>query len=113
LRTSILQGLRTLVTTNKILASSALKISTDDTDTRGFGISSAEAQQNIDFLTGIASNMISVLFNVFNGAASEERGLVGEVIGIWLEILPPKVIILFTPSIRMKLALTRTLSPCW
>jgi ribosomal RNA-processing protein 12 len=37
--------------------------------------------------------MISVLFNVFSSCASEERGLVGEVIKAWLGVLSSQVII--------------------
>lgn len=35
--------------------------------------------------------MVSVLFNVFSSCASEERGLVGEVIKAWLGVLSEKV----------------------
>lgn len=103
LRTSILQGLRILVTTNQVLAGSGSTSppssdslieevgAKDNVDIRGFGITPSQAQANVAFLRSIASNMVSVLFNVFSSASSEERGLVGEVIGIWLGVLNEKV----------------------
>jgi hypothetical protein len=35
--------------------------------------------------------MLSVLFNVFSSAESTDRGLVGEVIGMWLGVADAKV----------------------
>lgn len=88
LRTSILQGLRTLLQTNLTLSqSSAPPESLHDS----FGLSHDQAKENVAFLRSISGNMVSVLFNVFSSVSSEERGLTGEVIKLWMSVLPPKV----------------------
>lgn len=43
------------------------------------------------FLASLAGNMLSVLFNVFSSVESTERGLVGEVIAVWLGAADAKV----------------------
>lgn len=92
LRTSILQGLRQLVVTSQTLAQTSSSLEVDDSiDRRGFGITPAAAKESLTFLRSIASNMVSVLFNVFSSAGSEERGLAGEVISAWLGVLSEKV----------------------
>lgn len=88
LRTAILQGLRTLLTTNVTLSSSSAP---PGSLSESFGISQEEAQENVKFLQGISGNMISVLFNVFSTVPTEERGLVGEVVKAWMGVLPSKV----------------------
>lgn len=49
------------------------------------------AEENLKFLAGLAGNMLSVLFNVFSSVESVDRGLVGEVIAIWLSGADAKV----------------------
>lgn len=88
LRTSILQGLRTLLQINLTLSQSSAP---PESLTESFGISQEQAKENLEFLKSVSGNMISVLFNVFSSVASEERGLVGEVVKIWMSILPQKV----------------------
>lgn len=43
------------------------------------------------FLASLAGNMLSVLFNVFSSVENTERGLVGEVIAVWLGAADAKV----------------------
>ncbi|KAF8318020.1 NUC173-domain-containing protein [Clavulina sp. PMI_390] len=94
LRTSILQGLRTLLVVNLTLSQSLTSGMDDDSELsqmqeQAFGVSKEQAQENVTFLKSVSGNMISVLFNVFSSVASEERGLVGEVVKVWMGVLPP------------------------
>lgn len=94
LRTSILQGLRTLLQINLTLSQSSAP---PESLAESFGISQDQAGENVEFLRGVSGNMISVLFNVFSSVPSEERGLVGEVVKLWMGILPQTVPIYLLP----------------
>ncbi|RKP35521.1 NUC173 domain-containing protein [Dimargaris cristalligena] len=48
-----------------------------------------EAQATINHLAGFASNYMSVLFNVYNSVASDNRGFIMDAINTLLEITPP------------------------
>lgn len=56
-----------------------------------FGVDQQEAGQHLAYLKGIATEMLAVLFNVFSSVPKEQRGQVGEVIGLWLSIMEEKV----------------------
>lgn len=56
-----------------------------------FGVDQQDAAQSIAHLKGMAGEMLAVLFNVFSSVAREQRGQVGDVIGLWLGIMEEKV----------------------
>ncbi|KZT59521.1 NUC173-domain-containing protein [Calocera cornea HHB12733] len=89
MRSSVLRGLQRLVERNTSLAASAgppeeLKTS--------FGMDQADARANVDFLRGMAGNLLSVFFNVFGSAERDARGLVGEVISTYFKIADIKIV---------------------
>ncbi|KAG8705738.1 hypothetical protein FRC08_001489 [Ceratobasidium sp. 394] len=81
LRVSILQGIRALIASNRAIPADELHYSY---------VERARAEENLKFLAGLAGNMLSVLFNVFSNVESTDRGLVGEVIGMWLGVADAK-----------------------
>lgn len=56
-----------------------------------FGVDQALAQANLDYLKTLAKDMVSVLLNVFSKLPREQRGMVGDVIGLWAGIMLPDV----------------------
>ncbi|KAI5958155.1 RRP12 [Candida margitis] len=49
-----------------------------------------EAGKNIEYLSSIASNILTVLFNVFTYTMPESRGFVLETIEAYLQVIPPQ-----------------------
>ncbi|KAG9092024.1 hypothetical protein FRC07_011739, partial [Ceratobasidium sp. 392] len=81
LRVSILHGVRALIASNRAIPADEIHYSCAER---------SRAEENLKFLAGLAGNMLSVLFNVFSNVESTDRGLVGEVIGMWLGIADTK-----------------------
>jgi ribosomal RNA-processing protein 12 len=54
--------------------------------------SKATAQNNLDYLSGFASNMLAVLFNVYSQTLPQYRGYILRCINAYLSIAPPKEI---------------------
>ncbi|KAG8741083.1 hypothetical protein FRC10_003323 [Ceratobasidium sp. 414] len=81
LRASILHGVRALIVSNRAVPANEIHYSYAER---------TRAEENLKFLAGLAGNMLSVLFNVFSNVESTDRGLVGEVIGMWLGVADAK-----------------------
>ncbi|KAH7335724.1 armadillo-type protein [Rhizoctonia solani] len=81
LRVSILHGVRALVASNRSIPADEIHYNYAERSC---------AEENLKFLAGLAGNMLSVLFNVFSSMESNDRGLVGEVISLWLGLADAK-----------------------
>ncbi|KAJ1300373.1 hypothetical protein OPQ81_005192 [Rhizoctonia solani] len=81
LRVSILHGIRALVASNRSIPADEIHYSYAER---------SRAEENLKFLASLAGNMLSVLFNVFSSVESNDRGLVGEVISLWLGLADAK-----------------------
>ncbi|CAE6500168.1 unnamed protein product [Rhizoctonia solani] len=81
LRVSILHGVRALVASNRSIPADEIHYNYAERSC---------AEENLKFLAGLAGNMLSVLFNVFSSMESNDRGLVGEVISLWLGLADTK-----------------------
>ncbi len=88
LRPSLLRALSTLITSHQTLSRSAAP---SEELLAGFGIDQQDAAQNITFLRDLASEMLAVLFNVFSSVPREQRGMVGDVVALWMSIMGEKV----------------------
>ena len=84
LRGTICHGLRLLVESN--LAYSEGVLADDLLMQEEFAVS--EAKSNLEYLASIASNLLSVLFNVFSSTAPDSRHFVLETIDAYLQIIP-------------------------
>lgn len=84
LRVTICHALRLLVESNLAYSQGALA---DDLLTQE-EMPIAQAQQNLEFLSSKASNLLSVLFNVFSSTLPDSRGFVLETIDTYLQIIP-------------------------
>ncbi|ODV82105.1 putative ribosome export protein [Suhomyces tanzawaensis NRRL Y-17324] len=83
LRTPICNALRVLVESNlKYIESEERDLFVE----QEFPVS--EAQKNIEYLASKASNVLSVLFNVFSSTLPDSRGFVLETIDVFLRIIP-------------------------
>ncbi|CAE7160742.1 unnamed protein product [Rhizoctonia solani] len=81
LRVSILHGVRALVASNRSIPADEIHYNYAERSC---------AEENLVFLASLAGNMLSVLFNVFGSVESNDRGLVGEVISLWLGLADAK-----------------------
>ena len=89
LRSYVLRGLRNLVEKNLTLCKSA---GPEDEISKTFnGLNQHEAKLNVEYLSQLAANLLSVLFNLFSTVPKESRGMVGEVISDYLLIASDKV----------------------
>ena len=61
------------------------------------GVDHATAKQNIQLLSGLAANLLAVMFNVFSKSGKQGRGYVLDCISAYLSILSPKVGVLIAP----------------
>ncbi|KAH7350997.1 NUC173 domain-containing protein [Rhexocercosporidium sp. MPI-PUGE-AT-0058] len=84
LRTDICKGLQTLVDSNQAIVA----IETDDDLVLQSRVSKASAQKNLDHLSTFASNMLSVLFNVYSKTLPHHRGYILRCINSYLSIVP-------------------------
>lgn len=88
LRPPIFRGLQLLVERNKSIMSSA---SPSEVLQQTFGLDAAAGKKNIQLLSGLAPNLLAVMFNVFSKAGKEGRGYVLDGISAYLSILTAKV----------------------
>ncbi|EGG08288.1 uncharacterized protein MELLADRAFT_85044 [Melampsora larici-populina 98AG31] len=88
LRSSVLRALRNLVDRNLSL-SKPVPEPADLQLIRNFGISSKDAQENIQHLSSLASNMSKVMFNLLSKLERKDpvRSLLVETIGSWIKVL--------------------------
>lgn len=84
LRVTICHALRLLVESNLAYSQGALA---DDLLTQE-EMPISQAQQNLEYLSSKASNLLSVLFNVFSSTLPDSRGFVLETIDTYLQIIP-------------------------
>ncbi|WVQ96562.1 hypothetical protein IAU59_003667 [Kwoniella sp. CBS 9459] len=87
---SLLRGLSLLVSSTKTLINSTA--ASEDLK-KQFGLDQSSAKENMELLKGLAKDMVSVFLNVFSKLPRESRGMVGEVIGLWVGIMTEKDII--------------------
>ena len=83
LRPTLLRSLQTLVETSRSLS---LSSAPSDSLLSSFGIDQAQGKANLEFLRGMAKNLLAVLFNVFSQVSREQRGMVGEVITSYMSV---------------------------
>lgn len=84
LRAPILRALSNLVTSTQTAAKSAAP---SEELLTGFGVDQQDAAQTLAFLRTLGNEMLAVLFNVFTSVPAQQRGQVGEVIGLWLSVM--------------------------
>ncbi|PBP21977.1 hypothetical protein BUE80_DR007268 [Diplocarpon rosae] len=84
LRTDICKGLQLLVDSNQAVAA----IKTEEDLVLQSRVSKATAQKNLDHLSIFASNMLSVLFNVYSKTLPHHRGYILRCINSYLSIIP-------------------------
>ncbi|WVR06684.1 hypothetical protein IAU60_003716 [Kwoniella sp. DSM 27419] len=87
---SLLRGLSLLVSSTQRLLNSAAPA---EELRKQFGLDQTTAKADMDVLKGLAKDMVSVLLNVFSKLPRESRGMVGDVIGLWVGIMTEKDII--------------------
>lgn len=88
LLSSLLRGLSQLVSSTQTLLTST----TEPVELRKqFGVDQDAAKENLAFLKTLAKDMVSVLLNVFSKLPREQRGMVGDVIGLWVGIMTEQV----------------------
>jgi ribosomal RNA-processing protein 12 len=76
------------VTSTKTLSKSAAP----PADLRqSFGIDQETGKENMEYLKTLAADMLAVLFNVFSSVPREQRGMVGDVISLWLSVMSEEV----------------------
>jgi len=88
LRSDVCRALQTLVESNKAI----VDIETKDDLVLQSRVSKASAQKNLDHLSGFASNMLAVLFNVYSQTLPQYRGYILRCINAYLSIAPSKEI---------------------
>ncbi|KAG1463939.1 hypothetical protein G6F56_005184 [Rhizopus delemar] len=87
LRPTLAQALQFLVEKNQAL----VKSSADDAHLmKAYGLTKAEAAQNLTFLSKFAVNYLAVFFNVYSQIAPQFRGFMADVIKAYLTITPPE-----------------------
>ncbi len=88
LRPDVCRALQTLVESNKAI----VDIEGEDDLVLQSRVSKATAQNNLDYLSGFASNMLAVLFNVYSQTLPQYRGYILRCINANLSIAPPREI---------------------
>lgn len=102
LRTDICRALQNLVDSNKAV----IELEGDDDLLAQARISKADAKKNIDHLSGFASNMLAVLFNVYSQTLPQYRGTILRAINAYLSIMSETVSILY-PKLEASLIMCR------
>lgn len=87
IRTDICRALQNLVDSNKAI----VDIEGDEDLVVQARISKADAQRNLDHLSGFASNLLAVLFNVYSQTLPQYRGIILRTINAYLSVIPEKV----------------------
>ncbi|KAG2055879.1 NUC173-domain-containing protein [Suillus hirtellus] len=82
LRPPVLRGLKALIESNKTIAS---QVDTDMGESSGSDnvITPEQASDNLTFLKTQVESWFAVFFNVFGSVDRDNRGMVGDVIGVW------------------------------
>lgn len=93
LRVDICRALQTLVESNQAVLS--LETEGDDLVLQR-RTTKAAAQKNIQHLSGFASNLLAVLFNVYSQTLPHYRGYILQCINAYLSITPEKVFFFFS-----------------
>jgi ribosomal RNA-processing protein 12 len=88
LRSDLCRALQTLVDSNKAIVA----IDAEEDLVLQSRVSKDAAQKNLDHLAGFASNMLSVLFNVYSSTLPQYRGYILRCINAYLSIAPSKEI---------------------
>lgn len=86
LRADVCRGLQTLVESNKAIST----IEGEDDLVLQSRTSKAAAEKNLEHLSGFASNMLAVLFNVYSQTLPQFRGYILKCIDAYLSITPSK-----------------------
>ncbi|EPS44980.1 hypothetical protein H072_1018 [Dactylellina haptotyla CBS 200.50] len=95
LRVSICQGLQNLVESNLAIVHLTNDKSEDDSEEESdeeedillqSRVTKAEAQRNLEHLSGFATNMLLVLFNIYNETLPQYRGYILNCADAWLSI---------------------------
>ena len=86
LRADVCRALQTLVDSNRAI----VDIETDDDLVLQSRVSKASAQKNLDHLSGFASNMLAVLFNVYSETLPQYRGYILHCINAYLSVASTK-----------------------
>ncbi|KAI8641706.1 NUC173 domain-containing protein [Parasitella parasitica] len=87
LRPTIAQSLQLLIEKNQAL----VKSSADDAHLlKAYGLTKAQASQNLEFMSKFAVNYLAVFFNVFSQIAPAFRGFMAEVIKSYLTVTAPQ-----------------------
>nr|ODO02374.1 ribosomal RNA-processing protein 12 [Cryptococcus depauperatus CBS 7855] len=87
---SLLRGLSQLVSSTEHLANSQ---NAAHQLRKEFGVDQSTALENLAVLKSLAKDMLSVLLNVFSKLPRESRGMVGEVIQLWVGIMTEQDVI--------------------
>ena len=93
LLSSILKALSNVITSTQTILASTTE---PEELLKQFGVDQAAAARNLDYLKAQAKDMVAVLLNVFSKLPREQRGLVGDVIGLWAGIMSPEVSYTYT-----------------
>ena len=88
LRADVCKALQNLVDSNKAIV--GLEDNGEQVAMRT-GISTAEAQQNLEYLATFAGNVLAVLFNVYSETLPQYRGYILTCINAYLSITPQEV----------------------
>ncbi|KAG2153747.1 armadillo-type protein [Suillus bovinus] len=82
LRPPVLKGLKVLIESNKTIAS---QVDTDmeESSRTDNAITPEQASENLTFLKTQVESWFAVFFNVFGSVDRDNRGMVGDVIGVW------------------------------
>ncbi|KAK8258421.1 armadillo-type protein [Phyllosticta capitalensis] len=84
LRTDLCRSLQNLVETNQAI----LEVEGEEDLVAQSRFSKADAQKNIEYLAGFATNILAVLFNVYNQTLPQSRGNILRCINAYLSITP-------------------------
>jgi ribosomal RNA-processing protein 12 len=84
LRTEICRALQNMVESNQTV----LSIEGEENLVMQGRVSRADAQKNIEHLSGLAGNILAVLFNVYSETLPQYRGIILQAINAYLSITP-------------------------
>ncbi|KAG1878300.1 armadillo-type protein [Suillus subluteus] len=82
LRPPVLRGLKALIESNKIIASQ-VDADMGESSRSDNAITPEQASQNLAFLKTQVESWFAIFFNVFGSVDRDNRGMVGDVIGVW------------------------------
>lgn len=85
---SLLKGLSAIISSSQTLLVST---TAPEELRKQFGVDQEMAKENMAYLKTMAKDTTSVLLNVFSLLPREQRGMVGDVIGLWTGIMAEQV----------------------